>query len=272
MESLVPQFGPESEAVIDSIARQIREFVASAGFDSVMLGLSGGMDSAFVAALAVEACGADKVHAYMLPTRFTSDASLEDARRLALNLNISCKEISIEESFEQARLQLARALDTELNRLTLQNLQVRIRALYLMALSNQENHLVLNTSNKSEALSGFSTLYGDMIGAFGPLLGLYKTQVYELAAAYNRLRGAEIIPASIFEKDPSPELEENQRDSDVLPLYPVLDSILYTLIDGGAQVSDLRDLGVRQEIIDFVDARVKAQSFKQRYLPPAAQI
>lgn len=272
MERLLPELGLASQTLFDAICAQTKTAVHAAGFERVMLGLSGGMDSALVAAIAAKTFGPGNVYCYMLPTHFTSRQSLDDAQKLAENLGVHYAVISIEDNFVQTQNDLEAHLSAPLNALSKENLQVRIRALYLMALSNQHGHLVLNTGNKSESVTGFSTLYGDMIGAFGPILLLYKTHVFELAAAFNEREGSAVIPDSIFEKDPSPELDESKRDADTLPPYPALDSILYTLIDGRGTLQDLLEAGYDSAEIDAVLARVKANDFKRKYDAPAPQL
>ncbi len=207
----------------------LRDYIKKNNFEKVLLGMSGGVDSALVAAIAVDALGKENVELYALPSRFNSEESMEDAQNCAKNLGVNLKIISIEMVFEAMLFSLKNLSD-----LAKENLQSRIRGNMLMALSNTSGALLLSTGNKSELACGYATIYGDMCGAFNPIKDLYKTQIYELA----KLRSA-VIPQNILTKAPSAELRENQKDSDSLPEYDLLDKILFALIEEQKSVAEI---------------------------------
>ena len=199
----------------------LRDYMHKSGFEKALLGMSGGIDSALVAAIAVDALGAQNVSLYALPSRFNSDESMIDAQTCAKNLGVKLEVISIEMMFEAMLFTLP-----NLSNLARENAQSRIRGNILMGLSNTSGALLLSTGNKSELACGYATIYGDMCGAFNPIKDLYKTQVYELA----KLK-SDVIPQNIITKEPSAELRPNQKDSDSLPEYDILDKILFALIE-----------------------------------------
>ena len=250
----------------DTLVRGLRDFVAQSGFESVILGLSGGIDSAVVAALAVEALGAGNVHGAALPTAHSSSHSVEDALALAQNLRIPCPVISIEAPYRQMLDLLApefRGLPPDTAE---ENIQPRLRALVLMALANKHRRLLLSTGNKSELAVGYCTLYGDMAGALAPLAGVYKTQVYALAEHINRER--EIIPRRTIEKPPSAELKPNQTDQDTLPPYDVLDRILFRHIEENLREKDLVALGFDEAVVRWVIRAVDRSEYKRKQAAP----
>lgn len=199
----------------------LRDYILKNGFSKVMLGMSGGIDSALVAAIAVDALASKNVALYALPSRFNSEESMNDALTCAKNLGVKLEVISIEMMFEAGLLTLPNISD-----LAKENLQSRIRGNILMAISNSENALLLSTGNKSELACGYATIYGDMCGAFNPIKDLYKTEIYKLAQFKS-----DVIPQNILSKEPSAELRFNQKDSDSLPDYETLDKILFSLIE-----------------------------------------
>jgi NAD+ synthase len=207
----------------------LRDYVHKNNFTRVILGMSGGIDSALVATMAVDALGAENVLLYALPSRFNPDSSMNDAKTCAKNLGVNLEIISIEPTFEAMMASLG-----NISELAQENLQARIRGNILMAISNTSGALLLSTGNKSELAMGYATLYGDMCGGFNPLKDLYKTQVYELA----KLR-ADVIPQNIFTKAPSAELRPDQKDSDSLPDYEILDKILFALIEEKKSVAEV---------------------------------
>ena len=247
----------------------IRDFVRKCGFSSVVLGLSGGMDSALVAALAVDALGADNVLGVLLPSPFTSRESIEAAEQLAANLGIKTRTIPIEpmmKAFEEA---FAPAFAGRARDVTEDNLQARIRGTVLMSLSNKFGHMLLNTGNKSEVAAGYSTLYGDSCGALAVIGDLYKTQVFSLARWYNQREGRDRIPQFIIDRPPSAELHPGQKDEDSLPPYDVLDKILYDHIEMRMGFDMLCEVGHDPETVKRVLHLLTVSEFKRHQAPPA---
>ena len=265
----------------DACTAALGDFVRGAGFSDVVIGLSGGMDSSLVAAMAVDALGAASVHGVLLPGPYSSESSIDDAEALAANLGIEARTISICEPFEAFESVLARACGGALEGLAAENTQARCRMVCLMALSNTYGWLMLNTGNKSEACMGYSTLYGDTAGAFAPLGGVYKTDVFAMARARNR-RGAEAgvrgpIPVNVFVKPPSAELSPDQEDEKSLGVdYGTLDRILVAAVEQGADaeaivetfVAEGRDGEEVRDLVDRVLARTAANAFKCALEPP----
>ncbi|MEG2140783.1 MAG: NAD(+) synthase, partial [Bilophila sp.] len=217
------------EAVWKVLVTGIQSHVESNGFTDVVLGLSGGMDSALVVALAADALGAAHVHGVLMPSPWSSRGSITDAEQSAKNLGVKTRTIPIAPLMTAFETALAPAFAGTHPDVTEENIQSRIRGLLLMALSNKFGWMVLNTGNKSELSVGYCTLYGDMCGALSPIAELYKTEVYALAGWYNERVGEARIPQQVFDKPPSAELRPDQTDQDSLPSYEHLDSILYTL-------------------------------------------
>jgi NAD+ synthase (glutamine-hydrolysing) len=222
----------------------IHDYVAKNGFSDVVVGISGGIDSAVTATLAVDALGADHVHGVLMPGPFSSEGSVTDATALAESLGIETLTIPITEPFALFRRISQDVIGQEGSHLAIQNLQARIRTIYLMHLANTFGWLLLNTGNKSEAAMGFSTLYGDTSGAIAPLGNLYKGDVYGLAAWRNQQK--QVIPADILQKAPSAELYDGQRDQDTLPPYDILDRILRLHIEDGLGVDQILEYSQRE--------------------------
>lgn len=221
----------ELSSIQEALILGIRDYVRKSGFKKVLLGLSGGIDSALVAVLAQEAVGSDNILGVMMPSRHSSSGSLVDAEKLAKNLNIKTQKIEIEAIHSVYESIFNKTFEPNgPNDLTNQNIQARIRGNLLMAISNNENRLLLNTTNKSEMAMGYGTLYGDMCGAIAVISDLTKTYVYKLCQHINREE--EIIPQNIIDKEPSAELRPNQKDTDSLPPYDILDPILDKMIEG----------------------------------------
>ena len=241
----------------------IRDYVRKNGFSHVLLGLSGGIDSALVAALAVEALGPKAVTAVYLPSEFSSSESGEDAHETAQRLGIECLDLPI----TQVHHALRAALPGEARGVVDENLQPRARGTLLMALANQRDALVLCPGNKSEIAVGYSTLYGDTVGALAPIADLYKSDVVRLAETY-----AEVIPSRIFDKAPSAELRPDQQDVDDLPPYAVLDPLLHALVEEGASREQLVARGVDADLLDSILSRVCAGEYKRRQLPPGIKV
>lgn len=273
-ESLTePKLQPASgkmEKISHALVTGIRDYFRKSGFTKATLGLSGGIDSALVAVLAVRALGASQVRVLLMPSQYSSAHSVEDAVALAQNLGIAYDVIPIQEtvdSFNKALKPLFGDLPADT---TEENLQARTRGTLLMALSNKFGHLLLNTSNKSECAVGYGTLYGDMNGGISVLGDLYKTEVYQLAELINR--EAEIIPRNTIVKPPSAELRPGQKDSDSLPEYGVLDPILYHYIELNQSPSEIADLGYDPALVNKVIRMVNVNEYKRHQAPPILRI
>jgi NAD+ synthase (glutamine-hydrolysing) len=255
--------GPDE--VWDALVLGLSDYFRKNGFSDAVIGLSGGIDSALTAALAVDALGPEHVHGVMLPSRYSSAGSLDDAAALAANLGIESRVLSIEDGFSALLGTLAESFDGTPADTTEENLQARVRGTLLMALSNKFGWIVLATGNKSELSVGYSTLYGDMVGGFAPIKDLYKTHVYELAHWRNRQR--EVIPAASISKPPSAELRPGQADTDSLPDYPLLDSVLRAYVEQDLSVDEIVDLGIDRATVERVTRMVDAAEYKRRQGP-----
>ncbi|MGH8147270.1 MAG: NAD+ synthase [Rhodanobacteraceae bacterium] len=272
------------EAIVYAgLARGVRDYVGKNGFDGVLLGLSGGIDSALTLAIAVDALGADKISAVMLPSRYTSDLSLREAHAQAQTLGVEYLDLPISSTVDAATTTLAQACG-ELGDLAAQNLQARSRGLLLMALSNQTGKLLLTTGNKSEMAVGYATLYGDMCGGYAPLKDVYKTQVYALARWRNESAGlgtrdsglgeikGEIIPSAVIERAPSAELRADQTDQDSLPPYEVLDGILKRCVEGAESQAEIVAAGYDAEDVQRVVRMLYVSEFKRRQAAPGPRV
>ncbi|SDU22499.1 NAD+ synthase/NAD+ synthase (glutamine-hydrolysing) [Verrucomicrobium sp. GAS474] len=258
------------EKLYRAIALGLRDYVEKCGFKSVALGLSGGIDSAVVAALAVEALGKENVHGYSLPSRHSSPGSLDDARKLAENLGIPLHVVPIADSVETLEKTLGPLFQGKEADATEENIQARLRGVLLMALSNKFGHLILTTGNKSEISVGYCTLYGDMCGALAPIGDLWKTEVYALARWINREK--EFIPAASITKPPSAELRPNQTDQDSLPDYAVLDAILQaSLVDHKSRL-ELIDMGHAPELVDDILRKIRVSEYKRQQAAPVLKV
>jgi NAD+ synthase (glutamine-hydrolysing) len=238
----------------------------------VVLGLSGGVDSALCACIAADAIGPKHVVGVSMPSPFTSGASKEDAESLARALGLRFYSIPIQESFQAAQAALAPAFSGQQPDTTEENLQARIRGNYLMALSNKFGWLVLTTGNKSEYSAGYTTLYGDMAGGFAVLKDVYKTMVYQLAQHRNRHGGGAPIPERTLTRPPSAELRPDQTDQDTLPPYDVLDPILRFYVEEDRSVREIAGLGYDEELVRRVVAMVDRAEYKRRQSPPGVKI
>ncbi len=248
------------------------DYVRKNGFGKVVIGLSGGVDSSLVATIAVDALGAENVVAVAMPSRYSSPGSLSDAGLLAQNLGISLMNIPIEKVF-QAYLDLLAGPFSGIESGTAEeNIQARIRGNLLMALSNKFGWLVLATGNKSEMATGYTTLYGDMAGGFSVIKDVPKTMVYKLARYRNSAAGMELIPPSVLAKTPSAELGPDQRDTDTLPPYELLDSVLTAYVEEDKSVEQIIRQGVDPEVVKKVARLVDASEYKRRQAPPGVKI
>lgn len=258
------------DAVLDGLVMGIRSFTRRIGFGRVHLGLSGGIDSAVVAALAVRALGADAVRGFALPSRFSSQGSIDDARDLATRLGIRFDVVGIEPGFEAATKTLDGVLGTAPFGVTEENLQSRLRGQFLMAVSNRTGSLLLSTGNKSELATGYGTLYGDLCGGLSPIADLWKTEVYALAAALNRR--ANVIPRSSIEKPPSAELRPGQTDQDSLPPYDVLDRILRNVVEHDRGAAELVAAGEDPATVRRLLGLLAKSEFKRRQAPTGLRV
>ncbi len=249
-----------------------RDYVHNNGFSDICFGLSGGIDSALVAAIAAEALGPQNVHAVLMPSRFSSDHSVIDAEQLSINLGIDYRTISIEPAHAAILEMLAPSFEGREPGLTEENLQSRIRGVTLMALSNKFGWLVLTTGNKSEAAVGYSTLYGDTAGAYACIKDVWKLQVYELCEWYNARSGSEAIPPNILTKPPSAELRPDQRDDQSLPSYEVLDPMLIELIENEKTAFDLIEAGGDEATVTRIARLVDIAEFKRRQTPVGPRV
>jgi NAD+ synthase (glutamine-hydrolysing) len=258
------------EMIFRALVLGIRDFYSKNGFSQALIGLSGGIDSAVTAVLATEALGHENVHSVFMPSKYTSPVSGVDARKLAENINITYNQIEIDNLNESFRNSLAPLFEKMPEDITEENIQSRIRGTLLMAMANKSGLIMLNTSNKSESAVGYGTLYGDMSGALSVLGDLYKTQIYELAKYINR--NEEIIPESTIARPPSAELRENQKDSDSLPEYDILDKILFRYIEQQKHTSVIIEEGFERETVEKVVYLVNSSEFKRHQAPPVLRV
>ena len=242
----------------------LRDYVNYSGFGGVIIGLSGGIDSALTLCIAVDALGADKVYAVMMPYEYTSKISLEDAQAQARRLNVSYTVCPIFDAVEGIRHTLAPLFNESPADTTEENIQARARGVILMALSNKFGHLVLTTSNKSELAVGYSTLYGDMAGGFDVLKDVYKSKVYDLANYRNRLEDTPVIPERVITRPPSAELREDQTDQDSLPNYDILDGILTAYVDEDLGYKDIVEKGFNADMVAKILTMVDNSEHKRR--------
>jgi NAD+ synthase (glutamine-hydrolysing) len=257
-------FGYSYENLYKALMLGLKDYMRKTGFRSVNLGLSGGIDSALVAAVAVQALGSDHVHAYAMPSRYSSDHSLNDARKLAHNLGITMEEISIEPMFTAAVSSLEESFTGTEDDVTEENVQARIRGILLMAWSNKKGSLLLATGNKSELATGYCTLYGDMCGAVSVIGDLFKTEVFGLCRYINEQAGYDLIPENILTKPPSAELRFDQKDEDSLPPYEVLDEILKAHLLECLSVDRIVERGFDRETVEHIITLVERCEYKRR--------
>ena len=272
--------GPDGlDAVYQAMMLGLRDYVDKNRFPGVVLGLSGGIDSALTAAVAVDALGADAVHVLMMPSRYTSQDSLDDAADCAERLGIRLDTVRIEPAVDAFDSMLKPLFDGANRDTTEENIQARLRAILLMAVSNKFGHMLLTTGNKSEMSVGYATLYGDMCGGYSVLKDVYKTRVFELARWRNTVlpegaRGPEaaVIPDRIITKPPTAELRENQKDEDSLPPYDQLDDILECLIEREMSTDQIVTRGHDREVVARIERLVHIAEYKRRQAPPGVKI
>jgi len=260
----------DEEEIWNAIVVGLRDYVGKNGFTSVLVGLSGGIDSALVASLAVDALGADRVHGVGMPSKYSSDHSIDDAKELAANTGLGFRIIRIQKMVDEFVSAVG------LTGLAEENVQARVRGTTLMGLSNQHGHLVLATGNKSELACGYSTLYGDAVGGYAPIKDIYKTDVWALARWRNKvaLESGEVppIPERSITKEPSAELRPDQKDSDSLPEYDVLDKVLMAYVDEDMGQDALIAAGFNKELVVRVIAMVDKAEYKRRQYPPGTKV
>ena len=268
-ESLAPLLGAE-ESIYRAIVTAVRDYVGKHQFNGVVLGLSGGVDSALVLAIACDALGPERVHAVMLPSRYTSSISEKDAASMARGLGVRYSVIAIESMFQATLAALAPEFKGREPDSAEENIQARCRGIVLMGISNKTGRMLLTTGNKSEMAVGYATLYGDMAGGYAPIKDCSKTLVYRLA----RWRNARspVIPQRIIERPPTAELRENQLDSDTLPPYEVLDRILSAFVEDDRSVDEIVAQGFERATVVKVLDMVKRNEYKRRQAPPGVRV
>jgi NAD+ synthase (glutamine-hydrolysing) len=272
VEPVVTPFADELEQMREALVLGLRDYVRKNGFEQVLVGVSGGIDSALTAAIAVEALGPHRVHCISMPSRYSSEGTRADARRLAEALDAGFQEIGIEPMVEAFLEVLAPYFAGREPDLTEENLQARIRGTLLMALSNKFGWLLVATGNKSELSVGYATLYGDMAGGFALLKDVYKTDVFRLSKYLNERAGRELIPQSIIDRAPSAELRADQLDADSLPPYPELDRVLEAYVEEDRSLEELSTDGFDPDVVRRAVALIDRAEYKRRQAPPGVRL
>ena len=258
------------EEIYNALVLGLRDYVTKCGFRSALIGLSGGIDSALTAVIAERALGADNVYGVTMPSEFSSSGSVNDSLSLAENLGIGFEEVPIKNSFATLKAELSDVFQNYEEDITEENMQARIRGLFLMSISNKKGHLLLTTGNKSELAVGYCTIYGDMCGGLAVISDLPKTLVYKLAKWINRKK--EIIPWETIEKAPSAELKPNQKDQDTLPDYEILDQILELYVDQSISVSSIIAKGYDKDLVKWIASRVEMNEWKRWQSAPGLRV
>jgi len=259
-----------TEKIHNALVLGIRDYFRKMGFKKATLGLSGGIDSAVVVVLAVRALGAENVRVLLLPSKYSSDHSIDDARTLAKNLNIQYEIVNIQSAVDSFEQELAPLFEGRKPDVTEENIQARTRGIYMMAISNKFGHILLNTTNKSESAVGYGTLYGDMNGGLAVLGDVYKLEVYRLARFINK--EGEIIPENTIVKPPSAELRPDQKDTDSLPEYEELDEMLFNYIELNKSPKEIAALGVDEEVVRRVIRMVNTNEYKRFQSAPILRV
>ena len=262
-----------------TMVETLKDYVSKTGFKKVLLGLSGGIDSALVAVIAVDALGSENVRCVMLPSEYTSDRSLDDATEIAENLKCSLNNVPISEPQSGVKNVLSGLFEGLDHDITEENIQSRLRGLLLMAMSNKFGEMLLTTGNKSEVAVGYATIYGDMSGGYNPLKDLYKTRVFEISKWRNSnhrpwMRGpnTELINGSVLNKAPSAELRDNQKDEDSLPDYDILDSILKGFIDDEKSVAEIVNMGFDRKMVKEIEHLIYISEYKRYQSAPGTKL
>lgn len=258
------------EEVLEALILGVKDYAAKTGFKKALIGLSGGIDSALVTYIAVKAFGKENVHVVLMPGKYSSHGSIVDSETLIKNLGITSNQISIQPVVDKAIEMLSDAFNGKNEDVTEENLQSRIRGLYLMALSNKHGYLLCSTGNKSEIATGYATLYGDMCGALAVIGDLYKTQVYDICNYINRNAG--IIPHAIIDKAPSAELRPNQTDQDSLPPYELLDKILRMYLEEQKEFNEITSVLGNDDVVKRVLHIVDMNEFKRKQAAPILRV
>jgi NAD+ synthase (glutamine-hydrolysing) len=272
LQARVEPFEPELEQMRRALELGLRDYVTKNGFSDVVVGVSGGIDSAVTAALAADALGPERVQCVSMPSRYSSEGTRTDAHRLAENLGAPFRELPIEPVAEAFGSVLAKPFAGREPDLAEENLQARIRGTLLMALSNKFGWLVVATGNKSELSVGYATLYGDMAGGFALLKDVFKTDVFRLARHLNEHAGRELIPQSIIDRAPSAELRDNQLDEDSLPPYPTLDRVLEAYVELDRSREELSADGFDPDVVERAVAMIDRAEYKRRQAPPGVKL
>lgn len=278
VDPFIPFSGKASPEITEDAAKElyhalvlgVKDYAAKCGFVSACLGLSGGIDSALTAVVAADALGAQNVFGLTMPSSFSSTGSVEDSLLLAKNIGIRCDIVPIENTFSSITTSLAPLFLGKVEDVTEENMQARIRGVFLMALSNKDHHLLLTTGNKSELAVGYCTIYGDMCGGLAVISDLPKSKVYEVSRWINRER--EIIPWNTIEKPPSAELRPDQKDQDTLPDYETLDAILELYIERQLSPQEIIDHGFPEEIVRWIQRRVDFNEWKRHQAAPGLRV
>ncbi|WP_297606880.1 NAD+ synthase [uncultured Alistipes sp.] len=264
-------YNDRTRMIYEAARLGLRDFFRKNGYHKASIGLSGGIDSAVVACLAADALGRENVRALLMPSQFSSDHSVEDAKQLAENLGIEYNVIPITEIYRSVLDTLKPVIGGREFDFTEENVQTRIRTILLMAVQNKTDYVLLNSSNKSENALGWCTLYGDTAGAFSPTGDLYKTEMYDVARYINRTFG-NIIPENILDKEPSSELRPDQKDSDMLPPYEVVDAILYRMIEEGQHREEIINAGFDSEVVEKIHSMIMRNEKKRYQFPPVLRL
>ncbi len=260
----------DAEQLYDALVLGLRDYVHKCGFSSVCLGLSGGIDSALTAVIAADALGAENVHGLTMPSPYSSRGSVEDSFALAKNLGIRCEEVSISDAFASVKRAMSPVFERQGEDVTEENMQARLRGLFLMSLSNKDNHLLLTTGNKSELAVGYCTIYGDMCGGLAVISDLPKTKVFEVSKWVNR--DAERIPWNTITKPPSAELRPDQKDQDSLPEYDILDAILELYVEQHLGAEEITARGFDETMVRWIQRRVDLNEWKRQQAAPGIRI
>lgn len=262
--------GSFEEEVYNSLVFGLKEYCSKLGFKKVLVGLSGGMDSALVTCIAAEALGSENVNVILMPSKYSSDGSIADSEDLIRTLGIQSNNVSIQPVVDETLHQIKTIIKDDVKSLTEENLQARVRGLYLMTYSNNNGNLLLTTGNKSEMAVGYCTLYGDMCGGLAVIADVYKTDVYKIANYINR--NVEIIPQKIIDKAPSAELKLNQKDQDTLPPYEVLDKILRMYLEENKEFNEIEDIIGDEVLVKRILRMVDMNEFKRNQAAPALRV
>ncbi len=258
------------EEVLEALIYGVKEYCHKLGFKKLLVGLSGGIDSALVTYIAVKAMGRENVHAVLMPSKYSSEGSIKDSEKLIANLSISYEEISIQPSVDRIIEMLSASFNGAEADITEENIQARVRGIYLMAISNKHKYLLLTTGNKSEMAVGYCTLYGDMSGGLAVIADLYKTDVYRIAHYINTKK--EIIPNEILIKEPSAELRLGQKDQDTLPAYELLDKILMMYLEENKEYEEISEIIGDKNLVHKVLRMVDLNEFKRKQAAPALRV